>query len=208
MKKKRFKKIQNILLLLILLDISVAVTYAYFKTAESKDNNFYVGNFDVNIVENFDTNSEIVCDGVSCEDIVKEVFVSNNEDIYALVRLSFNEKVSFGVHIYDNGYEVVESSSLDLDSTGSYVKKNWTDEFINDWFYFEGWYYYKKLLPANTQVKIMNSVTPDISISGQSFAEYDLDFNIEAVQATNEAVYILWNKNVIIHEDNSVEWLF
>ena len=182
------KKKKNIIFLVLLLLLTlVGTTYAYFTYSESFDNKFNIKDFDVVIEENFDPTARDV--------VTKEVFVVNKEDVPAIVRLSYNENVDFD---YENTYRDL-FSNLDSD----YVTKNWTQEFYDDWYFYEGWYYYTKVLTAGESVQILESLERNSCME-----LYELDFNIEAVQATSDAVLELWGKNVTINENGTLVWEF
>lgn len=92
--------------------------------------------------------------------------------------------------------------SLSSDETG--VTKNWTSSWTNDWVDGgDGWYYYKKVLPAGTSTdRILDSVTfPDSSPTSSS---YSLVFQVESVQVSDEAAVNadatkkLFNKTAVV----------
>lgn len=64
------------------------------------------------------------------------------------------------------------------------VTQNWSSDWKNNFEYHDGWYYYKKVLPANESVQVLNSVTFPASVPDG--ASYHLDFQIETVQASDE----------------------
>lgn len=201
MKKKR-----NIIFLLLIIFCVVGVTYAYYSHSKSFNNNFEVGNFEVVIEEIFE---EGVClgngkteDGEYCSDspLSKEVYVVNYEDTDAIVRINYNE---FIVSSMETEYKNILSTYDPY--RGDFVEKEWTDEFIDDWVFYDGWFYYRKVLPAGSDVKILNSV--DLNGSGIT-GTYNLDFNVEAIQASQDAVSELWDKNVVINSDGTLGWDF
>lgn len=201
MKKKR-----NIIFLLLIVFCVVGVTYAYYSHSKSFNNNFEVGNFEVVIEEIFEEgtclgNGETE-DGEYCSDspLSKEVYVVNYEDTDAIVRINYNE---FIVSSTETEYKNILSTYSS--HRGDFVEKEWTDEFIDDWFFYDGWFYYRKVLPAGSDVKILNSV--DLNSCGIT-GTYNLDFNIEAIQASQDAVSELWDKNVVINSDGTLVWDF
>lgn len=201
------KKKINILFLLLIIFCVVGVTYAYYSYSKSFDNNFKVGNFDVVIKEVFEEN---LCIGNSYDaenerdcsqrNANKEVFVVNNENTDAIVRISYNEYYNSDEF---NGYtEAI--NVIDDYYNESLVSKNWTPEFLNDWFYYNGWYYYNKVLSSGETIKVLNGVSVRCCVVG----EYNLDFNLEAIQASQDAVNELWDKNVVINSDGTLVWDF
>ena len=202
------KKKKNLIFILLFTISIVGVTYAYYSYSEDFDNNFKVANFNVVIEENFD---EGACIGYcydeesdSYKDVLsvdKEVFVVNKETTDAIVRISYNEYCDADSA---NAYKVV-SSNISYRDGSDYITKGWTQSFYDDWVYYEGWYYYKKLLPAGAQTQVLENVE---SLYNWGCSNYNLDFNIEAVQADALAVEELWNKDVTINTDGSIVWSF
>lgn len=197
MKKKR-----NIIFIVIILLCGIAGgTYAYYSQAATFDNNFKILDFNVVIEENYDTESSFGGSS-NITSISKEVFVVNKEDTGAIVRISYNEYID-NASLIDGEYKNIQNN---LNNESDIFTKNWTDTFISDWVYSDGWYYYKKILPGNEKTQVLESVTyNDILID---YGVYNLDFNIEAVQPTSDAVLELWNKSVTINSDDTLEWNF
>lgn len=189
------KKKMNIILILLFVICFVGVTFAYYSYSETFNNNFDVGNFNVVIEEVFEENS---CLGNYCNNdfVSKEVYVVNKESTDAIVRVSYNE--------YFNKLNENEYSDI-LSLTEYSVIKVWTSTFKSDWTYYNGWYYYKKVLPAGEQVQILSGVS---SNDCYGVYVYNLDFNIESVQASEEAIKDLWNEDVNIDNDGAVSWSF
>lgn len=200
------KKKINIILALLFIICFVGVTFAYYSYSKTFNNNFDVGDFNVVIEENFD---EGACIGDcydeesdSYEDILsvdKEVFIVNKETTDAIVRISYNEYCDVDSA---NAYKVVSSN---IRYGTDYIIKGWTQSFYDDWVYYEGWYYYKKVLLAGEQTQVLENVE---LLYNWYCSNYNLDFNIEAIQADATAVEELWNKEVTINTDGSVEWGF
>lgn len=193
MKKKR-----NIFFIVLLLLCGVMVgTYAYYSISMSFDNNFSISNFNVVIEENYDVNSSFGgVDNIS--NVSKEVFVVNKEDVPAIVRISYNEQID-NADLPEAVYKNVQNN---LSSNSDIVVKNWTETFVNDWVLVSGWYYYTKILPAGESIQILESISYDGNVF--DYGTYNLDFNIEAVQATEDAVEELWDRQIIVNDDGSL----
>ena len=63
------------------------------------------------------------------------------------------------------------------------VKKNWASAWGNFTLH-DGWYYYKKVLPAGESVQVLDSVTFPASVPDG--ASYHLDFQVETVQVSSD----------------------
>ena len=63
------------------------------------------------------------------------------------------------------------------------VKKNWNTAW-SDFEPHDGWYYYKKVLPAGKSVQVLESVTFPASVPNG--ASYHLDFQVETVQVSSD----------------------
>lgn len=63
------------------------------------------------------------------------------------------------------------------------VKKNWNTAW-SDFELRDGWYYYKKVLPAGKSVQVLDSVKFPASVPNG--ASYHLDFQVETVQVSSD----------------------
>lgn len=63
------------------------------------------------------------------------------------------------------------------------VAKNWSTAW-SDFTPHDGWYYYKKVLPAGESVQVLDSVTFPASVPDG--ASYHLDFQVETVQVSSD----------------------
>lgn len=190
------KKIKIVMLLLFVI-VSVGVTYAYYTSSDTIPNEFFVGDFYVIIEEEFEEGSSF---NRNTHEISKKVYVSNKEDTPAIVRVSYNEYMTFDDYAGDPYLYVVNN----YDQSGERIVKNWAEGFYDDWIYYNGWYYYMYVLPANTSVQILESITARQEVYNED--NYNLDFNLEAVQATPDAVKELWGIDVTIEEDGFILW--
>lgn len=194
-------KMNIVFIFLMLLLGFVGVTYAYFTESESFENDFVVADFGVVIEENFEQGFLIY---ESSTYIPKEVFVVNKKNTSAIIRVSYNQNAMdytsdlegtiFGTYLLNN--EIIDMI-FDYD---------WTEEFDNYFIYQDGWFYYLKVLPANTSIQIMSGIT--LNDFSTKVEHYNLDFNIEAVQATPEAVEEVWGWQVSIDESGNIIYNF
>lgn len=215
------KKSIIFLVLLILMGI-VGTTYAYFTQSAVFDNEFSIKNFDVVIEEDFDKDSYFGCYEKYSEEtdsyvkecmseVNKDVFVVNQEDVPAIVRISYNEEFVYDEDL-NNDYR--DLFDMECDESGECLSvyndysftKVWTQDFLDNWYFYEGWYYYKKVLPAKEKVQVLDAVKS--TENREIYGDYNLDFNIEAVQASSDAVKELWNQDVTINDDGTVYWGF
>ena len=199
---KKFK----IIMLVLFLIVSIGVTYAYYTSSDTIPNEFFVGDFYVIIEEEFEEGQTLGYDeniGEFITNIPKKVYVSNEENTGAIVRVSYNEYMTMNQY-NGNPYLYVTNN---LKDGYDRITKNWTDDFYYDWIYKDGWFYYRYVLPPNSRVQILESI--DCSTDYTYIEDnYNLDFNLEAVQATSEAVNELWGLNVTISDDGYVDWRF
>lgn len=105
----------------------------------------------------------------------KSVTVKNTGTAAAFVRVCVAE------------YWTTETEQL-IGETG--VTKNWASAWIDDFEFYGGWYYYKKVLPAGKSVQVLESVKFPASVPDG--ASYHLDFQVETVQVSSD---IAVNKN-------------
>lgn len=196
MKTSKIKKKPLIFILLLLLTVAVGSTFAYYYSEVVIPNKFKTMTYNVAIEEKFNNTWG-----------KKEVTFVNKGDknTPVVIRINYNE-----LWLDDEG----SNASLSNKARGmDVVTKNWTDEFNNDFVKGDdGWYYYTKVLDANQSVKVLNSIALNESaISGSAYYDeykkytYELDFNIEAIQADGSAIESNWGKVVNI-SGNEVTW--
>lgn len=99
----------------------------------------------------------------------KSVTVENTGTAAAFVRVCVAE------------YWTTETEQL-IGETG--VTKNWSTAWRDDFELRDGWYYYKKVLPADGSVQVLESVTFPASVPDG--ASYHLDFQVETVQVSSD----------------------
>lgn len=101
----------------------------------------------------------------------KAVTVRNTGSAAAFVRVSYAE------------YWTTDTEQL---AGATNVKQNWTSDWTSDFErHDDGWYYYKKVLPAGESVQVLKSVTFPANVTAG--ASYHLDFQVETVQVSDEA---------------------
>ena len=198
MKEKIMKNKKPLLFIGILLVLGViGGTLAYFTSEASFENKFKTMTYNVTLEEEF--NDEFG---------TKKVYIKNNEEtnVSVVLRLNYNESWTKE----ENGEINVLSNTINGEDT---VTKTWTNAFTNDFVLgSDGWYYYKKILPSEGSVQILDSIAKNMTvINGSSdkdlynIYDYELSFNYEAIQASEAAVQEIWNKTITITGD-SVSW--
>lgn len=180
-------------ILVAILLVATQVSYAYFKSSESAENNFNTADYNIKLEEYFPTSHWI-------EDtpLEKRVTISNNGEADVLLRISYNEMWYREV---DNEKRILNN----LVNGQEIVKKNWTEEFLNDFVLIDGWYYYNKVLSSGDTVTILESIeklTNDYSTD----EKYELDFQYEVLQSHAESSKKVWGIDSIILDGN-VEWV-
>lgn len=179
---------------LLLFVSGVGTVLAYYLNSVTISNKFNTMTYDVEIKERFENKFG-----------TKEVeFVNKEKDtsVGVALRVRYNELWS---NVNENGVVSVLSNKI---GNINVVDKEWTNDFLNDFDYIDGWYYYKKILKPGESVKILNSISKNSILSSHTeYNEYDyeLTFNFESIQATKKAISDTWNKQIIIEGDN-ITW--
>lgn len=194
--KMRKLKIKPLIFIVLLLIVTISITYATFFSTTSIANRFESLVYDVSLQEEFYDDWG-----------TKKVYIKNNESATPVIlRVSYVEYWSKEI---DNELFTLPNKENNEDI----VIKNWTDTWKNDFVLGDdGWYYYKKILNADTTIQLLESIelNEDLlasSPSADSYNEYDyeLTFRYESIQATEKAVKKLWDKDITINGDN-VTW--
>lgn len=191
-KKKQLSKgkVAAVSIFGIILSI-MGVSYAFYHNETKFINEFKTMTYNVNLEEEFNGDFG-----------TKKVKIVNEEEtnVDVVLRLNFNEtwtKVNNNQTYFLNNYN----------DTYNCVYKEWTADFLNDFVLGDdGWYYYKKKLLSQGEVKILESIS-DNNVCNYQDANYELDFNYEAIQADSNAVSDIWGYNITI-SNNDVTWPF
>lgn len=195
MKKNSIKKKPLIFLVLIGIVGLYASTFAFYTSSDSFANNFKVSTYNVSIDEEFYNKWG-----------TKKVKFVNYDNTPVVIRFSIDE--TWTKNTGD------EKLTLDNNYNGeNVVIKDWTDDFKNDFIDgHDGYYYYKKVLEPNSSVQVLNSINLNEDLIKNSpyydsynSYDYNLSFNLEAIQATSDAISSIWNKNTTINLDD-VTW--
>lgn len=192
--KRKLKNTHLIILLVIsfLLIITVGVTLANYYTQHKLENNFVTADYNITLSEYFPIT--IWDDNNILE---KKITISNDGSAAVLLRVAYNEMwIDSNGNILNNLYEGKEI-----------VNKNWSNEFISNFQYYDGWYYYKKTLLPEESVVLLNSVEKKIDVYNESGTQYNLDFNYEVLQADNGAAEKVWGYEATI-EGSDVIWKY
>lgn len=205
MMNKKFKKLKKtpLIFTLILITLSIAgVTYALFSSRESFENNFTVGKPDV-VLEEIFPDDKITPD----KEIEKKVSVRNKGTAPMVVRLNVAET---WIKTLEDNTTIILNNQV---NTENVMTKKWSTNFSENWIEKDGYYYYKKVLNAEEKVDVFESITfpskyaTDDYGYNDSNVEYNLDFYIESVQASKEAIKELWDITATI-EGGDVIWSF
>jgi len=199
-KRKKIKVKPFLFLLLLGFGLVVSGTFAYFYNEVIIPNQFKTMTYNVAVEEEFyDTWG------------TKKVSFVNKEDTNTPVVLRINYNEVWSKEVEDG---VVVNLS-DMVGGVSAVTKEWTTSFTNDFVLGDdGWYYYKKVLDANSSVQVLNSISLNESaINASPYKDdyknydYELSFNYEAIQATEDAVSSIWGHDITI-SGSDVTWPF
>ncbi len=209
MKKRKLKKKPLIFIGIILVLGIVGATFAYYYSQEVLVRKFKTMTYGVEIREEFDGDF-----GTK-----KVSFVNNDEkNVPVLLRISYNESWTKIVEDDESG-EVYELHQDNETNEGSIVQKEWTDEFLDDFKTpntdfdtdSDGWYYYNKILAPGESVQILESISEPMrveTIDNYIGYDYHLTFNMEAIQATDDAVRSIWNLEPQLSPSGDVDWGF
>lgn len=197
LKKIKLKNKKPLFFLLALLVISgIGGTIAFFTSTVTYANLFQVSKYNVVIEEKF--NDEFG---------TKEVNFVNNSKTSAVIRINYNE---FWTRIADNDQIILNN----LVNGTNLVNKSWTTTFLNDFTYHNGWYYYNKVLKEKESVQVLTAISLNSTLLNTNDlkeeynnADYELDFNLESVQASTQAIKSVWNSNATITGDD-ITWIF
>lgn len=193
-------KIKNIKPLIFLLSLILAGTFsgtlAYFTDSKVYNNIFDITKYNVKITEEF--NNEFG---------TKKVNFVNDGTSDVLIRINYNEYWSKLV----GEDKIILNNKINGENL---VNKEWTEEFKNNFTYYDGWYYYNKLLKSNSSIQVLTSISLNEDLINNSInkdeylgTNYDLDFNLETIQASNESASDIWGAKVKIDGDDAL-WEF
>lgn len=193
---KKIKKLPLILLLTLFIGGAISGTFAFFTSSEVYTGIFDASKYNVKITEEF--NNEFG---------TKKVNFVNDGSVDVLIRINYNEYWT----------KVIGNDNVSLSNTidgKSLVNKNWTEEFNNNFTYYNGWYYYNKLLKGNSSIQILTDISLNSDLINKSNykneydnADYDLDFNLESIQASIDSADKIWGVSMDINGDD-ILWQF
>ena len=178
------------LLVLTLIALLTAGTWAWFTARDEATNTFTAGTVEVEIVENYTP----VIDWAPGAETAKEVSVKSSGSKATYVRVSLTPL--WGSEV---GGQFVAEPSLPVDN----VQLDWNDD---DWVYVElaagqggGWYYYKSILAGGGETSLLlNSVTlADETDDRYQGKVLQIVVNAEAVQASHEAYKDAWGLDAL-----------
>ena len=188
----KIKKRSLIFILLLLLVVGVGTTYAVYFNAVSIPNQFDVMTYNVKLEDDFSNKWG-----------ERNVKITNVDESNTpvILRISFNEMWSKNVG---------KSKSIisNVVNGVNVVDKNWTDDFLNNFYLADdGWYYYSRVLNPNESVQILKSVKLNEELIKDSNIyskyknyDYDLSFNYEALSADSDESLIrsAWDRSLKI----------
>lgn len=162
---KLIKKYKFILLglslILILTILYMNGTLSYYSSSFKAISQTDASTYNIEIIEEFDETWQGS----------KRVSFKNNGDEAVYIRISYNEIWS---KLIDN--QVININNLD--NKEDIVTKNFTNTFINDFTYIDGWYYYNKELKPQEIIQVLDSIT--LNKEEYKSYDYELTFNYES----------------------------
>ena len=193
MAKKNVSKSQkNILIwlifsLILVLLLIVTITTAYFSNSKNSSGTIQLGEIDFTIFENNVTFQNIV----PAQTINKTVSISNSRDeagrdVRNLGAILF--RFTFSAITNDLGEDVGSQNvnNFSLENLASIVTND-------DYTFCDGYYYFNGILMPSEQTYLCSGISFS-SLIGNEFQDrgISLIFNVEAIQAENEAYIELW----------------
>ncbi len=202
---KNIKKKSILFLILLLTLVVVGGTIAYFSGTGIFKNEFTTSKYKISIEEEFYNDWG-----------TKKVSIVNKDSVDVVLRVSYDEiwtKLNEDSNTIDYLSNKIYDS--DLERMTDVVTKLWTDDWENNFIDgHDGWYYYKKVLKANSNVQILSWIDLNVPLlednsvyEEYSYADYELVFKYEAAQLKEEAIKELWGLDVSI-ENGNITWPF
>ncbi len=204
--KKKTKYISLASILMILIATTLMGAYAYMQKSSDVTNRFVAGTYSGKIDENFPEDQDLK------DPVIKEVAFENTGDYDQILRVKYSELwVKDGEVLSNtyNGVNVVEKAweTIWPEAEGDHSDDLWIDGG-------DGWYYYKRILPAktnNTTAPILTKIQLDSALDSEHkalylSADYKLSFELEHVQATEAAVAEVFGKTCTINSNGTVNW--
>ena len=200
----RIKMKRPLMVLMVVVTVcltAVGGIYAWSKLSASVTNNIKTPTVDTEVVEKFDKDSTVDW----FDQVEKEVQFKNTGTAPVFLRVSYAE-------LWKDADGKVISGLVDGNEV---VNKNWTEAWQNDWFDGgDGWYYYKKVLPANEMTaKVLTSLKFDSNYAEiYQTADYTLKFVSEAVQYSDDdsvnhrAVQANFGRDFKVISNNVITW--
>lgn len=181
-KKNSKRKYIAMLVALAVCCITLGGVYAWKTLNTSITNEITTPTVEVEIVEEFDPSTEVDWN----DPVIKKVSFKNTGTADAFIRVSYAE---FWKEVVDE----TENLLPNFVDGKEVATKNWTEYWIDgsssEWVDGkDGWYYYKKVLPADGSTNlILNSVSFDSEFRKEyENADYSLKFSLEAVQYSSK----------------------
>lgn len=174
----------------------IGSTLAFFLIRTNFENVFNVPKYGVAIEEEFYN-----------EFGTKKVYFVNKQEANVAIRINYNEVWK----------KTIDDENISLNNkinNEEIVNKSWTGEFLKDFTYHDGWYYYNKVLKGGDSVQVLEKILLNEELLKKSNlkdeyinADYELDFNLESVQLSESAIKKIWGAEVTITGDD-IEWPF
>ena len=195
LKEKNNLKIKPIIFILLIATVIISgSTIAFFSIKESFGNKFKVKAFDISIEE-----PDFKGDFGS-----KTINIINNDSADVIIRVTINELWS------KNQDDELVMLNNKVDGKDVVIKERGTDwdDFIDG---HDGWYYYKKVLKSDEKIELLKSIEKNTLIPEEKLKEYDsydyeLSYNYEGIQATEDAIKNIWELDANINEDGTISW--
>lgn len=155
----------GILALILIGAASFGAVWAWNTHTATQDNQLESRTVSATIQEDF-PDKTVTAGGTK----TKSVTVENTGTAAAFVRVCFAE------------YWTTETEQLlGVDEVTKKWSTAWSDFELHD---HDGWYYYKKVLPAGESVQVLDSVTFPANVPNGAY--YHLDFQVETVQVSSD----------------------
>ena len=185
-------KIRKRSILFIILALTIGIigaTIAFYNTYNANQSAYYAANYNVFLEQEWD--------GTWGD---KNITIRNEGTTPVVLRLSYKEAWSKEI---ENENILINNIYAD----NNVVNKDWSNTFLNDFTYYNGWYYYNKPLNSNESIVILNGVNKIDTNGSYNYNDYnyELSFYYETVQSTKNAIKSLWNITPDINDDQ-INW--
>ncbi|KAB3532738.1 hypothetical protein F8154_11360 [Alkaliphilus pronyensis] len=177
------KIVMSFSVFLISITLIIGATTAYFTDgAPVEDTKFTFGTIDIDVSKNSEEDSDwLPVDGEDSNSKTVSWKFKNNGSNEVFLRAKIN-------------HEWVLAADNEVSSINGETNTNWI-LISTEWEENQGWYYYTGVVDPKEVIYLTFEVSID-TIEGFLGAEYKIDIEAEAIQASNNAAYYEWGTSI------------